>query len=106
MTLMYIRDLIQRNSADLAEAVSIALTMVLSRQQRRRALIRLRGCTNWSAPLMFACKKSLALRSTILHQIIFFRMAEASTIGFTTDSVDGKSSTMHAASDQLIDPYC
>ena len=33
-------------------------------------------------------------------------MAEASTIGFTTDSVDGKSSTMHAASDQLIDPYC
>ena len=33
-------------------------------------------------------------------------MAEDSTIGFTTDSVDGKSSTMHAASDQLIDPYC
>ena len=33
-------------------------------------------------------------------------MAEASKIGFTTDSVDGKSSTMHAASDQLIDPYC
>ena len=33
-------------------------------------------------------------------------MAEASTIGFTTDSVDGKSSKMHAASDQLIDPYC
>ena len=40
------------------------------------------------------------------HQIIYFRMAEASTIGFTTDSVDGKSSTMHAASDELIDPYC
>ena len=33
-------------------------------------------------------------------------MAEASTTSFTTDSVDGKSSTMHAASDQLIDPYC
>ena len=33
-------------------------------------------------------------------------MAKASTIDITTDSVDGKSSTMHAASDQLIDPYC
>ena len=33
-------------------------------------------------------------------------MAEASTIDFTTDSVDGKSSSIHIASDQLIDPYC
>ena len=33
-------------------------------------------------------------------------MAEASTIGFTTDSVDEKSSTRPVTSDQLIDPYC
>ena len=33
-------------------------------------------------------------------------MAEASTIDFTTDSVDGESSSIHIASDQLIDPYC
>ena len=33
-------------------------------------------------------------------------MANASTIDFTTDSVDGKSSSIHIASDQLIDPYC
>ena len=33
-------------------------------------------------------------------------MAEASTIDFTRDSVDGKSSSIHIASDQLIDPYC
>ena len=33
-------------------------------------------------------------------------MAEASIIDFTTDSVDGKSSSIHIASDQLIDPYC
>ena len=33
-------------------------------------------------------------------------MAEASTTDFTTDSVDGKSSSIHIASDQLIDPYC
>ena len=33
-------------------------------------------------------------------------MAEASKIDFTTDSVDGKSSSIHIASDQLIDPYC
>ena len=38
--------------------------------------------------------------------LIYFRMAKASTIDITTDSVDGKSSTMHAASDQFIDPYC
>ena len=33
-------------------------------------------------------------------------MAEASKIDFTTDSVDGESSSIHIASDQLIDPYC
>ena len=33
-------------------------------------------------------------------------MAESSTIDFTADSVDGKSSSIHIASDQLIDPYC
>ena len=43
---------------------------------------------------------------TTLYPFIYFRMAEASTIDFTTDSVDGKSSSIHIASDQLIDPYC
>ena len=33
-------------------------------------------------------------------------MAEASIIGDTTDSVDGKSSLWHVGSDELIDPYC
>ena len=33
-------------------------------------------------------------------------MAEASIIGETTDSVDGKSSLWHVGSDELIDPYC
>ena len=43
---------------------------------------------------------------TTLYPFIYFRMAEASIIDFTTDSVDGKSSSIHIASDQLIDPYC
>ena len=43
----------------------------------------------------------------IIHQLFFFfRMAEASIIGDTTDSVDGKSSLWHVGSDELIDPYC
>ena len=33
-------------------------------------------------------------------------MAEASIIGDTTDSVDGKSSLWHVGCDELIDPYC
>ena len=33
-------------------------------------------------------------------------MAEASIIGDTTDSVDGKSSLWHVGNDELIDPYC
>ena len=33
-------------------------------------------------------------------------MAEASIIGDTTDSVDGKSSLWHVGSGELIDPYC
>ena len=33
-------------------------------------------------------------------------MAEASLIDFTTDSVDGKSSTRHVGSEELIDPFC
>ena len=36
----------------------------------------------------------------------YFRMAEASIIGDTTDSVDEKSSLLHVGSDELIDPYC
>ena len=36
----------------------------------------------------------------------YFRMAEASIIGDTTDSVDEKSSLWHVGSDELIDPYC
>ena len=46
------------------------------------------------------------MKITTLYPFIYFRMAEASTIDFTTDSVDGKSSSIHIASDQLIDPYC
>ena len=46
------------------------------------------------------------MKITTLCPFIYFRMAEASTIDFTTDSVDGKSSSIHIASDQLIDPYC
>ena len=36
----------------------------------------------------------------------YFRMAEASIVGDTTDSVDEKSSLWHVGSDELIDPYC
>ena len=36
----------------------------------------------------------------------YFRMAEASIIGDTTDSVDGESSLWHVGNDELIDPYC
>ena len=46
------------------------------------------------------------MKITTLYPFIYFRMAEASTIDFTTDSVDGESSSIHIASDQLIDPYC
>ena len=42
----------------------------------------------------------------IIHQLFYFRMAEASIIGDTTDSVDGKSSLWHVGSDELVDPYC
>ena len=83
--------------------------MVLSRQRRPKALVSLRFRAGWSAPLLFACKNNRISRERLgpqFFQLLYFRMAEASTIGFTTDSVDGKSSTMHAASDQLIDPYC
>ena len=33
-------------------------------------------------------------------------MAEASIIGDTTDSVDGKSSLWNVGCDEIIDPYC
>ena len=46
------------------------------------------------------------MKITTLYPLIYFRMAEASIIDFTTDSVDGKSSSIHIANDQLIDPYC
>ena len=42
----------------------------------------------------------------IIHQLFYFRMAEASIISYTTDSVDGESSLWHVGSDELIDPYC
>ena len=83
--------------------------MVLSRQRRPKALVSLRFCAGWSAPLLFVCNNNRISREPLgpqFFRLLYFRMAEASTIGFTTDSVDGKSSTMHAASDQLIDPYC
>ena len=46
----------------------------------------------------------VVLSAAILYQLIYFRMAEASTIGLSTDSVDEKSSTRPVTSDLLKDP--
>ena len=45
-----------------------SLDILLSNKQITKTLIRLRGCTGWSAPLLFACNMPgfLALMSIII----------------------------------------
>ena len=38
-----------------AEIVCSSLSLILSRWRTTKALIRLRGCVGWSAPLIFEC---------------------------------------------------
>ena len=44
--------LVQKNTEILRVA---SLSIILSWERTTKALIRLRGCVGWSAPLMFAC---------------------------------------------------
>ena len=46
----------QLHVAKKAEILSVAsLSIILSRGRTTKALIRLRGCVGWSAPLIFEC---------------------------------------------------